>query len=252
MFITESNKKTFQSIILLNELVNGVRKYQTIDNGEDKILEPLFVQLMSGGYVQVNGQNYEASAKGAETLNTFMKRYTEYLKLYDIFSFVDLEKGEFAFSSYFNFDTDQEWDTFKNNDRFEDVRIAVAQFKKLDPAEIVFMSFVNEGRFDTMITGWQIDLLSDAIWDKIERICATAIKPEEIGNEAMEDMIGQGADLMIKLLQEEVKHQEETKNNNNNQGDGNQVVEEETVAYYQPYYDPFYVSPIWLLPLFLW
>lgn len=250
MFVKENNKKTFQGIILLNELINGTRKYQTINNGDDQLLEPLFVDLMSHGYVQTSGQNYEAAPKGIEVLNTFMKRYTEYLKLYDIFSFVDLEKGEFAFSSYFDFDTDEAWDNFKNNERFDDVRIAVAQFKKLDPAEIVFMSFVNEGRFDTTANGWQMDLLSDAIWDKIERICATAIKPDDIGQDAMEDMISQGADLMIKLLEQEIKHQQENNQNNNNGGE--EVVEEETVEYYQPYYNPFYVSPIWLLPLFLW
>jgi len=248
MFVTDSNKKTFQSIILLNELVNGTHKYSTIDNGDDKLLEPLFVDLMSHGYIEVKGQYYEASAKGIEVLNIFMKRYTEYLKLYDIFSFVDLEKGEFAFSQYFDFDTDQEWDNYKNDQRFDDVRIAVALFKKLDPAEIVFMSFINEGRFDTTANAWQMDLLSNDIWGQIERICATAIKPEEIGDDAMKDMIEQGADLMMKLLEEENKRQQQ----NNDQGNATEVVEEETVEYYQPYYDPFYVSPIWLLPLFLW
>ncbi len=248
MFVTDSNKKTFQCIILLNELVNGTHKYSTIDNGDDKLLEPLFIDLMSHGYVEVSGQYYAATAKGIEVLNTFMKRYTEYLKLYDIFSFVDLEKGEFAFSKYFDFDTDQDWDNYKSDERFDDVRIAVAMFKKLDPAEIVFMSFINEGRFDTTVNAWQMDLLSNDIWGQIERICSTAIKPEELGDDAMKDMIEQGAGLMMNLLQEETKRQQQ----DNTHGNDTEVVEEETVEYYQPYYDPFYVSPIWLLPLFLW
>lgn len=248
MYITENNRKTFQSIILLDALVNGSHKFQTLDNGDDKVLEPLFVDLMSHGYIEVKGLNYEATQKGIEVLNTFMKRYTEYLKVYDVFSFVDLEKGEFAFSKYFDFDTDEAWDSYKNDHRFDDVRIAVAIFKKLDPAEIVFMSFINEGRFDTAANGWQMDLLSNAMWDSIDRICDTAIKPEEIGEDAMEDMVAQGAALMIKLLQQEKEHQQQNQNNDG----GEDVVEEETVEYYEPYYDPFYVSPIWLLPLFLW
>src|ERR1700760_3179017 len=109
MFLTEDNKKTFKAIILLNELINGDHKFKTIDNGDDSVLEPLFIELMSKGYVTTSGMNYQPTAKGEEVFDTFMKRYTEYLKVYDIFSFVDLEKGEFAFSSYYDFETDDAW-----------------------------------------------------------------------------------------------------------------------------------------------
>jgi hypothetical protein len=250
MFLTDDNKKTFKAIILLNELVNGTHKFQTVANGDDSVLEPLFVELMSKGYVTTSGINYQVTAKGQEVFDTFMKRYTEYLKVYDIFSYVDLEKGEFAFARYFDFDSDDAWADFTNDDRFDDLRIAVAQFKKVDPAQIVFMSYINENRFDTSTPGWQMDLISDNEWNEIEDICKTAIKPEEVGEDAMEDMVKQGSELMIKLLEEEQKQNA----NNNNSGGGNNggMVEEETVEYYQPYYDPYYVSPIWLVPLFLW
>ena len=248
MFLTTDNKKTFRAIILLNEMINGTHQFQTIANGDDSVLEPLFIELMSKGYVQTSGMNYQVTAKGQEVFDKFMKRYTEYLKVYDIFSYVDLESGEFAFARYFDFTTDEAWADFASNERFDDLRIAVAIFKKIDPAEIVFMSFINENRFDTTAAGWQMDLASDNDWDEIEDICKTAIKPEEVGEDAMVDMIGQGSELMIKLLEEEQQQ------NQNNQGNtnGGDIVEEETVEYYQPYYDPYYVSPIWLLPLFLW
>jgi len=250
MYLTEDNKKSFKAIILLNEMINGTHKFKTIDNDDDSVLEPLFIELMSKGYVKTSGLYYDVSPKGQEVFDTFMKRYTEYLKVYDIFSYVDLEKGEFAFARYFDFETDDEWANFTNDTRFDDLRIAVAMFKKIDPAEIVFMSFINENRFDTASNGWQMDLISDNEWNDIEEICNTAIKPEEVGEDAMVDMIGQGSELMIKLLEEEQK--QEQQNNNNNYNGGQTIVEEETVAYYEPYYDPYYVSPVWLLPLFLW
>lgn len=248
MFITDDNKKAFKAIILLDEMINGSHQFKTVDNGDDKVLEPLFIDLLSKGYVQTSGANYQVTAKGQDVYSVFMKRYTEYLKVYDIFSYVDLEKGEFAFARYYDFDSDDAWADFTNDERFDDLRIAVAMFKKVDPAEIVFMSFINENRFDTTAAGWQMDLVSDNSWKEIEEICSTAITPDEVGEDAMIDMIGQGSELMIKLLEEE-KQQEQ----NNNTSDGTEtVVEEETVEYYQPYYDPYYVSPIWLLPLFLW
>ncbi len=247
MYITEDNKKTFKAIIILNEMINGTHKFKTVDNGDDSVLEPLFIELMSKEYVRTAAGAYQVTTKGMDVFNTFMKRYTEYLKVYDIFSFIDLEKGEFAFARYYDFETDEAWFDFTNNERFDDLRIAVAIFKKLDPAEIVFMSFINESRFDTTAAGWQIDLISDNSWKEIEEICETAIKPEEVGESAMLDMIGQGSDLMIKLMEEE-KSQEQ----DNNTSVDEEVVEEETVEYYEPYYDPYYVSPVWLMPLFLW
>ncbi|MEO6524652.1 MAG: hypothetical protein ABIN91_23410 [Mucilaginibacter sp.] len=250
MTLTEDNKKTYKAIILLNELINGSHKFQTVANGDDKILEPLFVELMAKGYVTTSGINYVATAKGEDVFAQFMQRYTEYLKVYDVFSFVDLEKGEFAFARYFDFSDDAQWDAFKNDQRFDDLRIAVALFKKIDPAEIVFMSFINENRFDTASAGWQMDLASDNTWAEIGAIVDTAIKPEEVGADAMEDMIRQGSDLMMDLLKEEENQRQEDIRNGNN--DGGDTVVYETVEYYEPYYDPWYVSPIWYVPLFLW
>src|ERR1700743_2944807 len=123
MFITDNNKKTFKAIVLLDEMINGSHQFRTVDNGDDSVLEPLFIELLSKGYVQTSGANYQVTAKGQEVYSTFMKRYTEYLKVYDIFSYVDLEKGEFAFARFFDFDTDEAWIDFAGAERFDDLRI---------------------------------------------------------------------------------------------------------------------------------
>lgn len=251
MLFTPDNKKSYRAIIILDEMLNGNHQFKTVATGDDRALEPLFTDLAANGYITANSINYQVTNKGQDVYDVFMKRYTEFLKVYDVFSYVDLEKGEFAFASYYDFDTDEDWINYCDNDRFEDLRIAVAIFKKINPVEIVFMSFINEERFDTASAGWQNELMSDNIWDEIEGICETAIKPEELGDDAMADMIAQGADLMIKLMEEE---------QNRNSGNGGYnggyqeevVIVEETIPYYQPYYDPFYVSPIWFVPLFLW
>jgi hypothetical protein len=66
MYINDNNKKTYQAIILLNELVNGDHKFQTVANGDDKVLETLFIELMAKGYVQTSGMYYVITAKGQE------------------------------------------------------------------------------------------------------------------------------------------------------------------------------------------
>ncbi len=257
MYVTENNKKNFRSILLLDEMIAHNCQFKMVAEPDDKVLEPYFVELMAKGYVTTSGTIYAATAKGKEAYEVFNKRFQEYLKLFDIFSFVDLTRGEFAFARFFDFDTDTEWDNFTNDERFEDLRIAVAIFKKMDPAEIVFMSFINEKRIDTEVTGWQMDLVTDEIWHEIEEICTNALKPEQLGTpDVIEDIVRQGTDLMMNLLKEEQERrkeeEEEMRANNKNQQQGTVVEEYETVEYYEPYYDPWYVSPLWLVPLFLW
>jgi len=242
-----NDKKTFKSIIILNEMLSNGRNFKTIMNGDDKLLESLFIELMSKGYLSTKGDQYVVTAKGEEAFDNFMKRYTEYLKVYDVYSFVDLEKGEFAFSKYFDFSTDTAWDKFKMDSRFDDVRIAVALFKKMNPHEIVFMSFINENRFDTKSTGWQVELLSDNIWNEIDQIVETAITPEQLGSEdVILDIIDQGSILMVDLLKKESEMKPVATEDEYEE----EVVEE--VTYYESYYDPYYVPTFWLIPLFLW
>jgi len=256
--LSETDKKNYKSIILLNELVNSSKPYRisSLLNDDNRLLEPLFVELMAQGYVTTSGQVYKATKKGEDVFNTFMKRYQEYLRLYDVFCFVDLGKGEFAFSKYFDFETDEQWDRYKNSlpPSYEDVRIAVSIFKKINPAEIVFMSFINENRFDTTSTGWQMDLLSDSIWNEIIAICDSAIKPEDLGVDVMVDMISQGAKLALDLIKmEDEKRETAVQYSDGDQDEYEEYVEEEYIpvySYYEPYYDPYYVSDIWLLPLF--
>jgi hypothetical protein len=127
------------------------------------------------------------------------------------------------------------------------VRIAVALFKKLNPHEIVFMSFINENRFDTNSTGWQVELLSDNIWNEIDDIVKTAITPEQLGTEdVILDIIEQGSKIMIDLL----KTESEKAKTAIVAGDDEEEVEEYVT--YETYYDPYYVPTFWLIPLFIW
>lgn len=252
--------KSFKSIILLNELIANNRLFTTIMNGDNKYLEPLFIEMLSKGYVAISGDRYVATPLGQQAFDTFNARYQEYLKLFDIFAFVDLQAGTFAFSRYFDFNSNEEFDAYKNQDCFDDLRIAVATFKKMNPHEIVFMSFINENRFDTRSTGWQMDLVSDGVWMEIDDIVRSAITIEELGTpDVIEDIVKQGSEIMINLLKEELERKKQfhaveygkTTDELYDEGEEIVIVEEE-VVYYESYYDPFYVSPIWFAPVFIW
>ena len=268
-----NQKKSYKSIILINEMLVKQRQFKITFNGDDAMLEPYFVELLAKNYLAVEGGLYKVTKAGEEVFNTFVSRYKEYLRVYDIYSCVDIANGQFAFEHIFDFDEEQ-WNTYKNESRFYDVRIAVSNFKKINPHEIVFMSFINENRFDTSSTGWQFDLLADNVWDEIDKIVNTAITIDDLGGiEVMENIVGQGNELMRTLINKEIeikkKDLEEAKsrasaaavNSNSSSEEEEYIVETTTVieeyeddlVYYDPYfYDPYYYSPIWVVPLFLW
>ena len=254
MYITAIDSKNYKSLIILKALIDG-QAFRTVLNGSDSLLENLFTDLLNKGYVETSFFKYKITQKGIDAHDLFMERYSEYLRYYDIFGFVDLAKGEFAFTNFYEFNSEEEWCLYKMDERFDDVRLAVASYKNINPAEIVFMSFLSEDRFDTQTSGWQANLVSNMIWDEIELICSTAITHEQLGQDVIEDIIKQGSQIMLELIKQEKANVPE----NTNDIVEETIIEETVIeeydeySYYEPYcYDPFYISPIWIAPIFLW
>jgi hypothetical protein len=268
--LTEEQKKQFAGIYLLDYMINTPKTISIFLDGNDQDLEPVLEWLMLKKYVEIKDQEkYIPTADGREVLKRFMDRYSEYLTMFDIYCAVDLETGEFAFTSYFEFDDDASWKRYLNDPRWEDLRIAVARFKKMDPVEIVFMSFINENRFGRDESGWQFDLLLGSVWDDILNICNNALHEEDFsyeddqgyisGKDVLIDIITQGSDIMIKLLEKEghlVEENQKLNYSSNGEADAEYYVDEVMVPrypanYYYGYRDPYYISPAWLLLLLI-
>jgi hypothetical protein len=178
--------------------------------------------------------------------------------MFQLYGAVDLENGVFAYAEYWNMSQEQ-FDDYLQSKPWEDVRIAVAEFKGIDPGEIVFMHFLNTDCFDISSKGWQIDLVSDMIWDNIVNICCTAIHKEELeADDAIKNIIIAGSELLVNLYKEEdaqrkaLDAEEAINELNKTQTVVETVYVDEIIEeyyepdYYYPYmYDPFYVSPCW-------
>ena len=277
-------KDQFVGILLLNLLINEKGYLPVLMQDDYKYLNKVATEMVAKGYLQVSGAYFVPTTKGKEVLGVFMHRYLEYLKVYDIFCSVDTATGEFAYDKYYDFETDEEWKKYVNESRFEDVRIAVADYKttqnkdaSIDPMEIVFMSFINEERFDLHKNGWQFDVYSGIAWGEIEKICNAALSVSQLNDgapEVMENIVRKGADVAVRLLKiederktkeaAEAKRDAELRASQQQSVDEEEEVIEETVVteytpdyYYQPYgyyevyYNPFYISPVWALPLLL-
>jgi hypothetical protein len=269
--MTQEKKDQFIGIIILNYLINEGGKISILADGDYKYLEPVLIKMNAKNYITVSGGNYVPTQSGKDVLKTFMQRYLEYLKIYDVFCAVDTERGEFAFEKFYDM-SEESFRRYVTQERFEDVRVAVAEFKKMDVVEIVFMSFINENRFNLVDTGWQFDITSGLIWNEIIDICNGSLSVSELNADApevMENIIKAGSELAINLLkkEDEMRKEEEAEQARirEEEAQNQEEIVEETVVtteympqyYYQPYYcfepyyDPYYCSPIWLLPLLL-
>lgn len=103
-------------------------------------------------------------------------------------------------------------------------------------------------------------MIGDAVWVEIEEICNTAISAEYLSADGvLEDVIKQGTEIalqMIKEAEDMVFEYDESEEEiiETTTVEYVDIVEEPyyTYDYYEPYYDPFYISPIWVVPcLFL-
>ena len=244
----EDKAQTFASIYLLHQMDEGAQIPIILDKNY-QFLEPLLEQLHSKGYIRIEESAYCLSEHGEEVLKRFYGRYREYLRLYDIFSAIDLETGEFAFAKYFDFESDETWYAYLENERWADLRIAVARLKKMDAHEIVFMSFLNEGRFGANENGWQFDLILGSIWQEIREICRNALTAEDIGSkERLVELTREGSQLMAQLLEHEQKLQKWQQEQQGGELAGEET--EEIMEYEEYSRDPFYLSPLWTAPLF--
>lgn len=261
--VNDEQKKQFASLYVLDLIINDKVKIPLLLEGNNCDLEPVLEYLLMKQYCTVeNKKCYTATEKGYEVLRRFMKRYSEFLKIFDIYCAVDLEDGCFAFEEYFDFSDEIKWKNYLEDERWEDLRIAVAIYKKLDPVEIVFMSFLKEKQFGDRGEGWQFDLLLGSIWDEILAVCNSALTAGDLGysdddgtpidgNTVLEDIITQGAEINLALHQEEEKRRMEEERTREEEDDDEIMVEEIEPVVYEYYCQPMYISPLWALVLFI-
>ena len=268
--LSQTEKTKYASIIIINKIVNTELKIRLPLKDDDEYLRPSLDIMYAKGLIQVlNNPNpdnfgiidnyYTSTSIGEELLNKFYDRYFESLKISEVFSAVDLKEGEFAFKKFFEFESEGEWKEYLNEPRFEDMRVAVAELRSIDPIESIFMSFISEGRFECDTPTWQFELLTGMVWTEMLEIVNSNIHADQIEPEEMENMVRLGSEIMMDLIKQEI----EINNAKIIAEEEYDTIEETTVTtvtyeeddiycYYEPYYDdPYYVSPLWAVPLIL-
>ncbi len=202
--LDDKQKHHYARLYLLDYMIQEEARISILLDPKNEDLESIFDELMARELIKIDKEQfYCVSNEGKALHHNFLKRYRENMTLSDIFCAVDLSSGEFAFSFYDDYPSKPEWEAFLAAPRWDDLRIAVAEYLKSDPIELVFMSFINEKRFGRDASGnWQFDLLLGTIWDEILEICNQSLHWPDLGYEddegkveaeaVIEDIIAQG------------------------------------------------------------
>lgn len=260
--LSEEQRKDFASLYVLEYMINRPKAFDIFLNENDSDLEPVLMWLMVKECVAIeNDDKYVPTSKGRRCLEKFMARFADFLTMFDVFCAVDLTAGEFAFTEYHNYDDPSAWRSHLQDERWEDLRIAVADYKGMNPIEVVFMSFIAENRFGRDGNAWQFDLLLGTVWDEILEICDTALHAADLGYDdedgavsgdaVIEDVIAQGVEVMLDLLAQEQEIEIPLEHSPHAPETGEiQYVEKvacspHSAPHYESYRDPRHVSPVW-------
>lgn len=175
--ILDESRRYYAAVFVLREISQkNIFLSKDLDE-EDEIIHPFIDSLKASGYIYEDADDcYAITPKGEEFLHSFMDRYNQFLADYDIFCGVDLRNQDFAFNYFERFPDPEEWYAFLDQERWIDLRIAVAEYKGFDAVEIVFMSLVNDERFGRDEEGWKEELLTGIVWDEIQAIVNNAIR----------------------------------------------------------------------------
>lgn len=209
--VSEEQKLRFAGLFLLEFMINKPKVFQVWLERDDADLEPVLEWLMVQNWIEIRDQKqYVPNEIGRSVIQRFLERYARYVYFFDVFSGVDLERGEFAFSRFFELLDETQWRSHLHDSRFDDLRIAMAEHLGIDAVEVVFMSFIREDRFGRDASGWQFDLLLGSVWDQILEVCNSAIDVHELGFQdgdrwiegsiVAEDILQQGGTLLGQLL----------------------------------------------------
>lgn len=229
-------------------------------------------ELAGEGYLEIGQKEYRLSRKGRQELENMAEQYHSLVEHYDIFAHVDLDNACFLEpgddpNEQINIDGE-------NYPRFIDLRVAVMRFKGISPFDMVFLNLLREGRIGAK-DNWEFDMaLGKELYKEVEEIVNSAYTVKDLtalghsndngeipGSDILKDVIVAGNELN---QQRRLAAQSE-KNYDSPASDRKIQIEVlnkhrpeiyvhkpmfvtydyDPYDYYDDYYDPFYVEPVW-------
>lgn len=204
--LDENRRQSFAGLILMDRVISQDNAYHAaLLEGEDELLDGVFKYLLGEDLVEIGAEDYyEATEKGKQAYQNMMHQQQSYLVHFDIFGRVDLADGSFA-------DLDED---FLEDSRWNDLRVAVALYKGIDPYRMVFLAMLAEGQFFEN-PDWKFDLaLGSSFFAELEEIVGSQTTMDDLayvaedgaavsGASVIEDVILQGSGVNKQRMERE-------------------------------------------------
>ena len=133
---------------------------------------------------------YQTTKKGRELYCQLAEQLESYIIHFDIFAYVDLENGKFG---------DSKEDLLEGN-QWSDLRVAVAEFKEMDPFRVVFLAMLSEEKFYDN-PDWKFDLGLGTLFDEFEQIVQDQLGIDDLSYEDQEGMVS-GEDVIRDIVEQ--------------------------------------------------
>ena len=170
---------------------------------DDEGLESLLNFMESRGTLSLEKDNfYKITDKGHEVYQDLVKQLEAYVTHFEVYAYVDLEQGIFG---------DPETDLLEG-EKWSDLRVAVAEYKGIDPYRVVFLAMLSAESFYEN-PDWKFDLSMGTLFQEMEQIVDEQLHVDDLcygdsegtfsGEEVIQDIIQQGSELAAKRKRKE-------------------------------------------------
>ena len=193
---------------------------------DDEGLESFLNFMETRGTINVEKDNYYmVTDNGHEVYQDLVKQLQAYVMHFEIYAYVDLERGIFG---------DPESDLLEG-EKWHDLRVAVAEYKGIDPYRVVFLAMLSAEKFYEN-PDWKFDLSMGTLFQEMEQLVMEQLHVDDLGysdsngqvsgEEAIQDIIKQGSELVLK------RKSREQDNNGRKKGEESPDEQVITTTYY--------------------
>ncbi len=190
--LEQETKQQFAGIMVLDRMIGSQdRIHASLMERDDKLLDDSLNILQDKGLVEIDNENfYIPTERGQKLYQTVLGQQMSYTTHFDIYSHVDLGEGVFA----------NKLQHFLDDPRWEDLRVAVSEYKKVDPYRMVFLAMMSAGAFYEN-PDWKFDLSMGTLFDEMEEIVQSQILIDELAYEDEEGVIS-GGDVIVDIIEQ--------------------------------------------------
>ena len=174
-----------------------------VEKDQEK-LEPILKFMEERSILTVGVDNYyKISEKGLELYSQLVEQLESYLRYFEVFAYVDLENGIFG---------DPNKDLLEGN-QWTDLRVAIAEFKGMDPFRVVFLAMMSDEKFFEN-PDWKFELGLGTLFDELEQIVKDQVSVNDLsyeddigivnGEDVIRDILKQGESLAKERIKSEI------------------------------------------------